>query len=98
MDAWFNGNSHVLELRLRDYDREPVEGATVSATITDAQGSVVAGVSWPVSLTHQGSGVYRTTLPALTLAVDGVYEVRVEADFAGVSGARYIPLLVKVPY
>ena len=49
----------------------PITGATVTITIRDAEGVNIAGVSWPVSLTHDELGSYEGTIPGDAALVDG---------------------------
>lgn len=38
-------------------------GASVAITITDRSGNEVAGVTWPLTMSHTSGGTYRATLP-----------------------------------
>ena len=81
----YTGNDTVLEVAnlVNGMTGDSLNSADVSATLVDAAGEEVAGVTWPLSLLYvTGSkGVYRVTLPyTLSLEADARYEARVIAN------------------
>lgn len=79
------GNDTVLELeRLKnDLTGEYVNEATVSVTLVEHDGVVVAGDTWPKAMPYvPGSeGAYRTILSAgLALVANRKYEARITVD------------------
>lgn len=80
----FAGNDTVLEVQgLRnDVTGEPLNTATLSVTLLDADGAQVAG-TWPQPMPFvEGSrGLYRVLLPStLPLVADARYTARIVAD------------------
>ena len=66
-ELWLNNDHSVLlegDGKLTDSLGNPVEGAAVSITLLDvATDAEVSGVSWPITLTDLGGGVYKGQLP-----------------------------------
>lgn len=60
------GNDHRIEITdLKDDDDNVITGATVTATVFESDGTTeVSGVSWPITLSDEGSGTYGATLSA----------------------------------
>lgn len=81
----FIGNSNVVEmsgLRANDVSGVYINDATVTCTITDLNGTEVAGQTWPLTMDYQtgSNGIYQATLPAgLSLTEDASYLVIVDA-------------------
>lgn len=79
------GNDTIFEVeRLKDeLTGSYVDDATVTVTLTDADGASVAGDTWPKSLAYVSgsSGVYRATLPyTLELTENARYDANVTAN------------------
>lgn len=58
------GNDHRVEVTgLKDDDGNVITGATVTATVYESDGTTeVSGVTWPITLSDEGSGTYGGTL------------------------------------
>ena len=79
-------NSNVIELRsLTNSATAAVDtGATVTVTLTDAQGNEVSGQAWPASMAHVADGTYRATLEDDIAIVAGqIYKAVVSATGSG---------------
>lgn len=68
----FLGSDNVLELDIADaLTQAAVTDATVTVTVIDADLAEVSGETWPLSVPHAGSGVYRATLTSDLVLTDG---------------------------
>ncbi len=81
---WLAGSSIIIELEgLHNVldAATPITHATVTARLLDANGDEVPGITWPVTLSHDADGTYRTTVDgtALSLTVGARYALRVNA-------------------
>lgn len=95
------GNDIVVSITLLDQSGAPVSGATVTCTIYESDGATeVSGLTWPVVMEHQGSGVYEGIVDkAASFYEDNAYIVDMTAQ-AGTADlrrrerqvARYMPL------
>jgi hypothetical protein len=84
------GNNTVLQLGTTD---DPLKnsvtgttdtGATVTATIYEMDDTEVTGETWPVVLSHAGSGIYRKTVSqSLNLVEHTSYKVIISATGTG---------------
>lgn len=89
------GNDMLLDLaRLRDaIDGSYLDTATVTVTLTDANGNPVVGESWPLELAYveDSLGTYRATLrDTLVLAPNGRYLAAVTVTAGEGRTARWI--------
>ena len=78
-------NDHILELDSLKNELTGLDlnGAAVTVTLLDAEGTKVAGEVWPKAMAYvAGSdGLYRCTLPyTLTLTASGRYTARITAN------------------
>ena len=85
------GNSTVLELvdLIEAITGEVQTTAAVTVTLKGASGTPVAGVAWPVAMTHvQGTpGTYRALLdPGIEVTSGEIYTAEVDVSVAGIVG------------
>ena len=88
----FVGTDMVVEVEaLADQDGNPVTGASVKATVLEADGETeVTGVTWPVTLGDEGGGDYSGVIDdAVNITVGKVYWVRVRIVGAGATDQRW---------
>lgn len=84
----FVGTDMKVEVTgLADQDGNPVTGASVKATVFEADGETkVTGVTWPVTLGDDDGGDYSGIIDgALGVSVDKLYWVLVETSGSGAS-------------
>lgn len=77
------GNDHEVSITgLKDSDDTPLVAATVEATLLLAEDmSEVAGITWPITLTHTGTGNYEGVIDkAVSLVRKRLYVLRVTAS------------------
>ncbi len=96
--AWFHLNDNEAELAIWDRDG-PINNATVTVTIKDANENEVSGVTFPLAMDYvAGSdGVYRATVDkALSTTEDAEYtaEITVVAS-SGRDGFWKVPFTAK---
>lgn len=86
MDRIYLDNDLVITLDgLTDEDGTPVTGAQVEARVLDRSKAEVAGVTWPVALSHVGGGTYKGVIDAsLVLVPRALYYVEVTASYGEV--------------
>lgn len=83
--AWYDGTTMVVELGsasepLTDEITGTVQtGATVTVRVMTAAGVDVPGSSWPLTMPHAGAGVYRVSVPVLSLTTQTRYIARIIA-------------------
>lgn len=78
-------NDYVVKLDgLKDDDGTAVTAATVEARVLDRDKEEVAGIAWPVTLSHTSNGNYEGTIDkALQLEDKALYYVEVTASHSG---------------
>lgn len=90
----------VFKHTVKDDAGALVTGATVSGTLKDAQGAAateISGQSWPLSLAHAGSGVYRGTLQdTLVLTAGTTYYMHVTSSFGGAVNKAEVPCQAQI--
>lgn len=91
----FEGNDMVLEVsELRnEISGELINSATVTVSLSDADGNPVAGNAWPLSLEYiaDSDAIYRATLAdTLGLMPDARYFAEVIADNGPGQRAKWI--------
>ena len=81
------GNSNILELTLTDGLTEAaITSGTVVATLLDKDGVEVSGDTWPKTLSHAGSGVYRATIDeSIAIMAGRRYTARITATYSGLT-------------
>jgi hypothetical protein len=100
--AWYDGTTMVVQVGttaspLRDeITGAVITNATIQVTVRDGAGNPVAGVTWPITLTHVGGGIYRASVPVLTLTNLVQYTARIIATVAGNQRTWDVPI-VSVP-
>jgi hypothetical protein len=64
-EVLFDNNDMVARLTAKDkITGAAIDSATVKTlTLYDKHGNEVSGASWPLTLVHQGSGVWEVTIP-----------------------------------
>lgn len=91
VDVLYIGNDAILELRglENDLTGQFLNAATVTATLTDATGTQIAGAAWPMTLAYVAAsdGTYRATLP-YTLALTPNEKVTAAISVDAGSGLR----------
>lgn len=100
MHRLYVGNDTVLELvgegRLEDQDGNPVESATVEATLLEPDGTEVSGVTWPVALSDEGDGEYSGVIPSDVQVTKGNrYGLQLVAE-AGSAKATWVQTVLAV--
>lgn len=100
MHRLYVGNDTVLELtgedRLEDQDGNPVEGATMEATLLTQDGTEVPGVTWPVALSDDGGGEYSGVIPSdVEVAKGKRYGLQLVAE-AGGAKATWVQTVLAV--
>lgn len=93
MERIYLDNDHAVHLTgLADGDGAAVTSATVEARVMDSSGADVSGVTWPVALTHTGSGNYSGTIDkAIVLQEGAIYYLDVTATASGMDANWRIP-------
>ena len=68
-----------------------LNSATVTARVLKPDGTEVAGVSWPITLSHDGgtTGIYKGTLPD-TMTLTAGWEVTIEITADAGAGLRRV--------
>lgn len=96
--VWYYLSNNTLWAELTDDDGIGLDGATVTATIVDAElGTPVGDQTWPVTLDDLGDGLYNWTgTSALDLERDRFYVAQVKAVAAGTGAERYAETVIKV--
>ena len=63
VEPWWIGNEMAIDVTLTDplNSDAPITDASPTMTLQTAAGVEVSGQTWPASMSHQGSGVYRGT-------------------------------------
>lgn len=84
----YDGNDMVVEVAdLKDQDGVTVTSATVEATLLDGE-TEVAGQTWPLTLTADGSGNYSGIIDsAVEVTVGKRYTLHIEAVIGNTEGA-----------
>lgn len=83
MERLFIGNDHLVTLSgLKDQDGAAITSATVQATLYERDRSTeVAGVTWPLALTHVADGAYEAQLPeSVGVLLNRTYALKVAAS------------------
>lgn len=100
-EVLFAGNDQLVELRglTDEATGEPLNAATVTATLTEADGDAVTGATWPMTLAYvaESEGVYRATLPyGLGLVPGGRYLLRIDVNAgSGLRGRWDVPCVCR---
>jgi len=100
--AWYDGTTMVVQVGttaspLRDeITGAVITNATITARVRDQAGVDVVGVAWPVGVPHASGGIYRASVPVLTLTNLVQYSVRIVAMVAGNQRTWDVPI-VSVP-
>lgn len=95
--VWFYLSRMTLWAELTDPESGiGLDGATVEVTIVDADLGTEVGEGWPVEMTDEGGGLYKTTFNSdLEVEAGAFYRAKVKAVAA--SGAdRYAEPVIKV--
>ena len=90
--ALYINTDMLLEVNdLKDQDGNAVTGATVEATVYERDGETeVEGMTFPVSLSDDGSGNYSVTLEdTLELTLGNVYLIKVDIAGGGADDQRW---------
>jgi len=96
--AIYINNDHTIKVEgLQDQDGNAVTTATVEATILDLNRKEVGGITWPLTLSHDGNGTYSATLDkAVSLQRNVRHYLRVVASTSGGADAEWTePLVAK---
>lgn len=65
VELWAGENTHRAVLDLEDHTGAAVTNATVTIKLLERDGTTeVAGTTWPITMSHTGSGRYIGTIPA----------------------------------
>lgn len=89
--ALYVGNDMVITVAgLTDQAGAAVTSATVEATLFESDAATeVTGITWPVTLSHDGSGTYSGVMDkAAAVTLGAIYWLRVDA-VAGSADARW---------
>lgn len=95
------GNDQLVELRglTDEATGEPLNAATVTATLTESDGDAVTGGTWPLTLAYvaDSDGLYRATLPYnLGLVPGGRYLLRIDVNAgSGLRGRWDVPCVCR---
>lgn len=92
--AIYIGNDHVVKLEgLEDQDGNAVTSATVKARILDLNYDDVSGLSWPLTLSHDGGGTYSAVLDkAVSLTRNSRHYLQITAAQGGTEATWRLPL------
>jgi hypothetical protein len=83
---FFRNNSQVLAAGpIKDQNGDLVTTAAVSATIVERNGNAIPEVANPISMSHEGGGIYSVTLPPIDLPKGLSVDIKVVAEYAGIT-------------
>lgn len=98
----WDGSDMVVEIRglENEITGANLNSATVTCTLTNADGDEVAGQSWPMALGYvtDSAGIYRGTLPySLSISPDSRYTLKIDVNAgAGLRGHWEVPCVCRV--
>ena len=91
MALYINTDQILAVENLKDENGNTVTGATVEATVYESDGTTeVSGMTFPVSLSDNGSGNYSAVLEdTMELTLGKIYVVKVDIEGGGADDQRW---------
>lgn len=81
-------NESRISITITDGGGNPITSGRVEVTLYTKPSATVSGVTWPVTLTHQGDGVWSAEIDAMSLVAGRAYIMHIAA-FAGQQGGLW---------
>jgi hypothetical protein len=83
---FFRKNSQVLAAGpVKDQNGDLVTSAAVSAIISQRNGNNITGVASPLSMEHEGAGIYAVIVPPIDLPSGSSVYIEVVAQYGGIT-------------
>lgn len=96
MRIYFRDKSQVIETDpVEDHTGAVVTTATVTATLTDESGNAAPGVTNPVSMLHDGNGIYVGVVPPIDMDDNTLINVEVRASLSDLIATSRETLVIK---